>query len=416
MDCRGSDSMATFATGLWEARLWTSHPTSEIHQHSGYMRILIICKKFLSRTETFIFNEIEQLSRQHDVKVLTLDRDNEDLFPHDDVEQIDAFRMPGWVRLRRITEQYTIPLTYRNPSLGRELDKKIREFKPDIIHCHYGPVGLLFTRNVDAGEIPVFVSFHGFDASQRIRSAIYCKDLRDMFERPNVHPIFVSNFMYQSVVDATGWDGSKKHIVYYGVKSSLFRRTIRHRNSGPVTFLQVSSFAEKKGHLYTIRAFKAFLSKPTATESKLILAGSGDYFDEIKTEVKNIGIARYVEFTGHVDHTTAMRLMDQASIFVHHSITARNGDTEGIPNALIEAMAMELPILSTIHAGIPELVENGVNGFLVAEKDVEDYANKMGAIASWDYKLENREKVMKLFDNKVHMEKLNCFYSEVLAP
>ena len=122
----------------------------------------------------------------------------------------------------------------------------------------------------------------------------------------------------------------------------------------------------------------------------------------------------FVEFTGWVNHDQAIDLLNRADVFVHHSITA-SGATEGIPNSLMEAMAMQLPVISTNHAGIPELVENGVNGYLVEEKDTETYSERMIEIMSWPRRLQkNREKIEIEFEYSVHMKKLVNYYQEIL--
>jgi len=105
--------------------------------------------------------------------------------------------------------------------------------------------------------------------------------------------------------------------------------------------------------------------------------------------------------------------MDEAHAFLHHSVTAANGDTEGMPNAIMEAMAMELPVISTYHSGIPELVEDGVNGYLVQEKDVEAYAYRLSAIMTWPLQPANREKIMDICEIGGHARQLTRIYQTV---
>ena len=146
----------------------------------------------------------------------------------------------------------------------------------------------------------------------------------------------------------------------------------------------------------------------------LILAGGLSLLETIKKYTNEIGISQYVEFPGIVNHSQAKELYNSANVFLHHSITANNGDNEGLPNAIMEAMAMELPIVSTYHAGIPELVENGVNGFLVKEKDVVAYANCLSEIVNWNYTIINREKIINEFSLEKHTERLNFIYKDSL--
>ena len=81
----------------------------------------------------------------------------------------------------------------------------------------------------------------------------------------------------------------------------------------------------------------------------------------------------------------------------------------------MEAMALELPVITTWHSGIPELVEDGLNGFLIEEKDVDTYAEKMEEILSWGLIPENREVILKTFSLDVHMNKLLNLYASATA-
>ena len=138
-----------------------------------------------------------------------------------------------------------------------------------------------------------------------------------------------------------------------------------------IEFLQVSSFVEKKGHSYTVRAFRELLRIHPLCRLTLI----GD---------DTCGRPSRRSARSWRDGQSSLRrqaiepgdrpLLERADAFVHHSLTADDGDQEGIPNAIIEAMATGLVPVSTMHAGIPELIENQVSGFLAPERDVPGYA------------------------------------------
>jgi colanic acid/amylovoran biosynthesis glycosyltransferase len=182
---------------------------------------------------------------------------------------------------------------------------------------------------------------------------------------------------------------------------------------GSFTFLQVSSFQTRKGQHITLNAFKLLLATKPAVECRLVLAGNGPEFEAVRSLARSLRIEEHVDFTGWVSPAQARALMDEADCFVHHSLTV-DGWTEGIPNAIIEAMAMELPVISTRHAGIPELVRDGVDGFLVEEDDVQAYAQRMTEVLSWGYLSESRRRVEELFEFERHMDQLREFYANVL--
>ena len=158
-----------------------------------------------------------------------------------------------------------------------------------------------------------------------------------------------------------------------------------------------------------------FLKKQTNKNFKLILTGGGERLTLLRKLAISLEIDKYVEFVGFVNSDRAKELMQQADFFVHHSITSTSGDQEGIPNAVMEAMAMELPIISTKHAGIPELVEDGVNGYLVEEKDIETYAKRMNDILSWGKQPQNRKVIEERFNYITHNLILEEFYNKIIA-
>jgi len=238
------------------------------------------------------------------------------------------------------------------------------------------------------------------------------KRYKELFEDKRAHPLFVSEALYNRV-KVKGAIPDKKRILHCGIDTSQFSR--QNQQSNGKVFLQVSSFVGKKGHSYTLKAFSQFLSRVTNPEAyKLILAGGGVYHKKMKELAKKLNLTEQVEFPGWVTHDEGKALMEKADFFVHHSVTLKNGDQEGIPTAIMEAMAMELPVISTYHSGIPELVEDGVNGYLVKERDVDTYAQRMQDILSWGYKSENRAKIQDLFEWRQHAEQLIGFYKDAL--
>ena len=105
--------------------------------------------------------------------------------------------------------------------------------------------------------------------------------------------------------------------------------------------------------------------------------------------------------------------MAKSDIFVHHSSTAANGDQEGIPNAILEAMSMELPVLSTYHSGIPEAVIHNENGLLCNENDIETYSKQMAEICKWGLLPKNRKRIEEKFSIDLHIKELKSFYDNI---
>ncbi len=373
------------------------------------MRILIYCHRIGFRTTNFIHNEIAYLDQRHEVKVLFHHESTENHYDFKNTVQVPHYEHPLLGSFKRVSSKIGLNLNSFETGLRREMET----FKPDIFHIHFGNIAVRVLDYFTETNIPVLISFHGHDASRSLRDESYVSGLQKVFDRPNVFPIFVSNFMRQNVVNS-GLTFNEANILYYGTDLSKFQREKRDHRKAPYVFLQVSSFVEKKGHAYTLEAFELLLRDRPEMEIKLILAGGGKLLNEMKRLAVEFGIADHVEFPGWVDTDQAKSLMERAHAFVHHSIVAADGDMEGIPNALMEAMAMELPVLSSVHSGIPELVESGKHGFLVKEKDVTSYAKKMREILHWNYLPENRERVLTHFEKEKHGQKLELIYKKYI--
>jgi len=181
------------------------------------------------------------------------------------------------------------------------------------------------------------------------------------------------------------------------------------KNNDNVILVSVSRLVEKKGLIYTIQALDLVCKKYKNIKYWIIGAGADE--KKLKELVDQLGLSKNIFFLGHKSQQEVAELLHQADIFVLPSVMARNGDKEGIPNALREAMATGLPVISTYHSGIPELVENGVSGFLVPEKDITALADRI------EYLLEHqtiwsamgavgRKNIEEKFDKKIAIDEL----------
>jgi len=381
------------------------------------MKILVFVEIFMSPTILFIYNEINELSKDNEVLLLTTKRvkENEKKYPFENISIIPFNPTKAALKASWLLEKYDIYFTRKNNAFGKNVEALISSFKPDVIHAHFGYESLILLENIKNPPCPVFVSFHGYDATQMIHRKCYVKKLNHYFDNFNVTPIYVSNYMRNEMENA-GIHLKNGKLLYYGTDIDFFKPAVTTSTHDKFTFLQISSFIEKKGHTYTLQAFKKFLdSVQDKRRYKLILAGGGPMLEEIKNQTSNIGLSDFVEFTGFIAHKETLALLQQADVFVHHSIISSKGMKEGIPNTLMEAMAMELPIISTLHAGIPELVEEGINGYLVKEKDVDAYAQRMKDILTWKHLPANRQKVKDLFSYATHKRNLMKIYQDGIS-
>jgi len=174
-----------------------------------------------------------------------------------------------------------------------------------------------------------------------------------------------SESLRRALVDL-GCDPKKIEIQRTGIplQEFPFRERAVPKNS-EWRFVQAGRLIEKKGLPVTLRAFEVFVRQyPNAT---LTIAGEGPFLRELETLARELKIR--VSFTGFVSQDRLREIYYRSHIFLHPSQTGRDGNQEGIPNSMLEAMATGLPVFATEHGGIPEAIEHGVSGVLVPERD-----------------------------------------------
>lgn len=365
------------------------------------MKILVFVREFAAPTLTFVYNDVCALAETEVVKIVTTVRSNKERFSFPDVSVFPLHRIPFIAKQIRSIQDADWTIGYKSFAIKKGIRYLMDSFKPDVINLQFGGQSWIFLENWPESEVPIFVTMHGYDASMKLRSSRYVKQCKKYFARKDVSVVFVSNEMSDRVEAVVG-PIERKHTVYCGIDTDFFQPKRPQGSGRQFTFLQVSSFSAKKGHEFTIKSFAQLLSDPSQRgKVQLVLAGNGPLKQKCIELVASLGISEYVHFPGLVNARECQELMNQSHMFVHHSVTPyESGDKEGIPTAIMEAMAMELPILSSFHSGIPELVEDGVNGILVPERDIEAYTNGMKSILGWSYLPKNREKVIDLFDKK----------------
>lgn len=376
------------------------------------MKILHFAHSLGSSLDSFINNEINYQSEIHSVRCACLHPIDDNAIPK--AVKIDFKRgkivNAFYARLYR----NDILLDLKNTTFKKQLNQLLEEFQPDVIHCHFAFEALTLLDNYD-GKIPVVVHFHGYGASKCLKRKSYIRKLNSHLKRSNVFSICVSKYMEDNL-KKNGVNVTSPLILYYGTNIDYFKPQLASLSKNKFTFLQVSTLVKKKGIDITLRVFSEFLKGKNASNYQLILTGDNEpelgYYKSLAAELK---INNQVVFYGRANHKQVLDLMSNANVFVHHSITPKDGDKEGIPNAIMEAMAMKLPILSTVHSGIPELVEDGVNGYLVPEGNVELYVERMNDILNWELLDRNRKVIESKFNYKTHNKILISFYKKIIG-
>lgn len=365
---------------------------------------------------TFIVNQALAIAKHHDARFFTPEAVNYHHLAIDiDIIPYANSGLEHWVKSR--LEWRDIYLSFHRRRFSEHLTARIEDFHPDILHCQFGWEALKLFHNYDVPEtLPTIIQFRGYDASTMLHRRTYRKALASVLARPNVYPVFVCKHLRSNLNTAGIGFRNDSHILHSITDVDFFRRQERkQRDKDSVCKLvQISSFREKKGHAYLLRALhKLNRDEPEFCWSLTLTGGKSDERNNVERLVDEMGLRNQVNFAGACSPEKVKELLENSHVKILHSVTPESGDQEGIPNALMEAMSMELPVVSTFHAGIPELVEDGVHGRLVAEKDITALASAILDCSNWGYLKTGREKVVKSFSREQHVKTLLDIYTEV---
>jgi len=262
------------------------------------------------------------------------------------------------------------------PGLRSADHRRIRaffeEYRVEAALAEYGPMGCRLWPVCRSCDVPLYVHFHGYDASILVRDWRWIRRYRRMFDAA-AGVIAPSKFLASRLVEI-GCPEAKLHVSPYGVDAQRFTPTQRL----PQRLVAVARLVEKKAPHLTIEAFGRL--RGYFPEAELDMVGDGPLADRCQTLIRDFGLGDCVRMHGVKGTDFVADLLQQASIFVQHSVTALDGDSEGLPVAILEAMSAALPVVATRHSGIPEAVEEGVTGLLVGEHDVAGMATSIAAL------------------------------------
>ncbi|MCU0558953.1 MAG: glycosyltransferase [Desulfobacterales bacterium] len=388
------------------------------------MRIAFVVGEFPKLSETFILGQIAGfLQRGHAVTIIA-GRPGPEVFAHPDVGR---YRMLERVRYwPELTGRRTGLLRLAGAALARGASIRRcrsvlrRAFVPrrasrgtapsaaehDAIIAHFGHVGLEALRLREAGALQgnLVTFFHAYDLS------VFLKERGEsVYERLFHHgdlflPISRS---WQQRLWELGCPPERTAVHPMGVDCARF--SFHPRRPGPdgvTRLVTVARLVEKKGIAYALRALALVVPRYPALEYTII--GDGPLRGELENLIEELQLQAQVRIAGWMGQDALVDCLSRMHLFLAPSVTAGNGDVEGVPVALMEAMASGLPVLSTAHSGIPELVEDGVSGLLARERDVDALAENicrlLAAPAAWLAMAQaGRARVEKEFD----IEKLN---------
>jgi colanic acid/amylovoran biosynthesis glycosyltransferase len=362
---------------------------------------------YLPITCTWIYSQLCYMTRYRAV-VFANGILNRDQFPFDPVY---SFTLLGPARknlnraVRHLTEQH-LPLFRRT----------MREEGVGLIHAHFGDEGYRWLWTQGGLNVPLVVTFYGFDVSRLGRSPRWQARFRRLFSRGSLF-LCEGPRMRDAVVNL-GCDPAKVVVQHLGIDVQTIPYIPRTMpQTGPVELLMAATFREKKGISYALEA----VARLTANHNvHLTIVGDGELRPEIERQIEGLGVGSKVTLLGYQPHQTLFDVAKSAHIFLSPSVTAANGDSEGgAPVVLLEMQAMGLPVVGTVHADIPEVTLNGQSAILVNERDAQGIEEAVERLLrhpeTWaSMGAAGREHVNRHFRIEDQASRLEGLYDEIL--
>jgi colanic acid/amylovoran biosynthesis glycosyltransferase len=301
---------------------------------------------------------------------------------------------------QRIRKRFNRELNLKEHAL---LNSLILE-KADVVLTEFGPTGCVSLKVIQQLQLPMVAHFFGSDTCAGNILEQYAGAYQEVFSYASAIVVVCEKMKIDLV--RLGCPTGKITVSVCGPQPFFFDAKPSYTSK---QFIAVGRFVEKKGPYLTLLAFKKV--SEIYPDAKLLMVGNGLLLETCKNLVKALHLHEQVKFVGVQTPLEILALFQESLAFVQHSITLENGDAEGTPVAVLDAQAAALPVVSTFHAGIQDVVAHERTGFLSGEKNVDEMADNMLRLLQEDglarqLGAAGRERTRKYFSLEKHLEDL----------
>lgn len=325
-------------------------------------RAALFCRTFLPPSETFIHDELTHHTRWA-VDVFCRRRIHEQRFPYPSVHT------PGGT---------LAALVYRATTYSPSFERRLREGGHRLLHAHFGTSAVYALTYQSRLRLPMAVTFHGYDVGALVGRGHLAPKLwrywarsRAVLDRADV--ILCPSAEFQQILGDLSGRPEATRLLHLGIDLERFRRATRP--PGPLRVAMVGRFVEKKGFVDGIEAFAAATRR--GIDARLVIAGDGPLRRVYRRRIEQLGLGERVDMPGLLAPPQIAALLAGVDVLVAPSRTASNGDRESGVIVVKEASASSVPVVATRHGGIPEIVDDGITGYLVDEGDVGALADRL---------------------------------------
>lgn len=319
---------------------------------------------------------------------------------------------------------HTLPLPAEllwTTGLGQPHARSLDACGAKIVHAHFGLNAAFALPMLRRRPLPLAVTFHGHDVgglfpvnARSLRYGRYQRLAPELFERASL--LLAASTELAERLEELGAPREKLVVHRLGIDLNHF--AYAERRGETMKGLMVGRMVEKKGMVYGLEAFARL--RKARPDAELALIGDGPLRDSLETKASELGLGASVRFLGAVDAAGVQAAMQAADFFMAPSVETASGDRESGTLVVKEACATGLPVVATLHGGIPEIVDDEVTGYLVPERDVDALAERLITLAK-DPALrlrlgrEGRRKMEREYDTRARNEALEARFLSLLG-
>jgi glycosyltransferase involved in cell wall biosynthesis len=334
------------------------------------VEITYLLNVFPKLSESFILNEINEVSKNGvTLRVLAISSNKDELL-HDSYTSnrkvyyyerkqsraLDLLNRHGLIHLINSPILLNPRINLYCGLVAHQFTQISESFETNLIHSHFASNATLIEMSVSRNlKIPFTFTVHASDLYRGMETSSWLtkkRFLRKLCDNA-AGIVAISKYNLNFLVSRVGVDLEKVQVIHCGVDPQVFNRITPYKPSKQI--LCVARLVEKKGIHYLIEALSHLKNRFEAT---LSIVGTGPDEGTLKQLANTLGVSNRINFLGDVTDAQLIALYENSSIFVLPCVVSSDGDRDGIPVALMEAMSMELPVVSTDVSGIPELVKD----------------------------------------------------------
>jgi colanic acid/amylovoran biosynthesis glycosyltransferase len=371
------------------------------------------CATFLKPEMLHIYRQITSLKRVEPI-VIAQKREEAERYPF---ERVVVVGKPALHFARRFwfKELRNAPWQISAGEV-RKLTGILNGANAQLLHIYFGHIAVHLLPLIKTWPKPSVVSFHGADVMVDLDKPAYRSATQQMLQA--VRLVLVRSQSLGRALINLGCPSAKVRLQHTGIPlDEIPFRARTWPDEGAWKFVQACRLIEKKGLRVSLRAFAKFAERHP--KSTFTIAGEGPLRTELGQLAADLGVGEKVLFPGFISQLQLRELFYQSHIFLHPSEVGGDGNQEGVPNSMLEAMASGLPVFATEHGGIPEAIENGRSGVLVKERDGDALGK---AILEWTANpqslsaigLNGAEAVRERFEQTGQTRQLEDYYFEAM--